>query len=326
MKYDFITIGGATLDISFYTQEGILLDNKKDLLRQKLLAFEYGAKIKIERTYYSFGGGASNTAVNFSRLGFKAAAFTCLGKDEQGTKIIENFRKQGVGLKLIQSTKEEETGFSFIVIGPRNEHVVFSNRGASNYLQVRDSDLIKLSKTKYLYLTSLSGEWANLLEKIFNIEGPKVIWNPGHSQIVAGYKVIGKYLKKTHILCVNKDEAIELILSIDKYKNKPKSFFQKLKNLLVALSECGPHLVIITSGYNGADCFDGTCFYHQDIIKEERKVDTTGVGDAFHSSFVAGLEIYNGDIEDAMYLGVRASASVISERGAQNGLLKKDLL
>jgi len=41
MKYDIITIGGATEDITFYTKEGVLIDNKKDVLRQKLLAFEY---------------------------------------------------------------------------------------------------------------------------------------------------------------------------------------------------------------------------------------------------------------------------------------------
>ena len=33
MKYDFITVGGATEDITFYTSEGVLIDNKGDILR-----------------------------------------------------------------------------------------------------------------------------------------------------------------------------------------------------------------------------------------------------------------------------------------------------
>ncbi|KKR32035.1 MAG: hypothetical protein UT64_C0044G0012 [Candidatus Falkowbacteria bacterium GW2011_GWF2_39_8] len=49
MKYDFITIGGATEDMMIFTDEGILFDNKKDILRQKLLAFEYGAKIIADK-------------------------------------------------------------------------------------------------------------------------------------------------------------------------------------------------------------------------------------------------------------------------------------
>ena len=48
MKYDIIAIGGAVEDITFYTNEGVLLDNQKNLFKQKLLAFEYGAKIKID--------------------------------------------------------------------------------------------------------------------------------------------------------------------------------------------------------------------------------------------------------------------------------------
>ena len=37
MKYDVITIGGATEDITFYTKEGMLIANRKDISRQKLL-------------------------------------------------------------------------------------------------------------------------------------------------------------------------------------------------------------------------------------------------------------------------------------------------
>jgi len=76
-------------------------------------------------------------------------------------------------------------------------------------------------------------------------------------------------------------------------------------------------------GKNGADAYDGRIFYHQDILHERRRMDTTGVGDAFGSTLVAGLELFNGDIAKAMYLSVKNTASVISEQGAQNGLLTK---
>ena len=84
--------------------------------------------------------------------------------------------------------------------------------------------------------------------------------------------------------------------------------------------------MVITSGKEGADAYDGRNFYHQDVMKEQKRVDTTGVGDAFGSSFIAGLILYEGDIKKAMYLGVKNTASVVSEQGAQNGLLaKKDI-
>lgn len=86
MQYDVITIGGATEDIIFYTKEGILIDNKQNLTKQKLLAFEYGAKIKIDKTFFGFGGGGANTAVSFSRFGFKTAVLTAIGDDDRGDR------------------------------------------------------------------------------------------------------------------------------------------------------------------------------------------------------------------------------------------------
>ena len=42
-KFDCLTIGSATQDIMFYTDEAVILKNPKDIIRQKLIAFKYGA-------------------------------------------------------------------------------------------------------------------------------------------------------------------------------------------------------------------------------------------------------------------------------------------
>ena len=115
MKFDIITIGGATEDITFYTNEGILIDNKEDVLRQKLMAFEYGAKIKINSSYSTFGGGAANAAVCVARLGLKVACVISLGHDDRGERILKNLKKHNVNISLVQLTKMAETGFSFFV-------------------------------------------------------------------------------------------------------------------------------------------------------------------------------------------------------------------
>jgi sugar/nucleoside kinase (ribokinase family) len=180
-----------------------------------------------------------------------------------------------------------------------------------------------LRDAKWVCATSLSGAWKANLDKIFSVKGIKIAWNPGHRQILASLKVIGKYLAKVAVLAVNKDEAIELVMSDKKYKNKSRVFFEEVNNLLSVLHGYGPQIVLITKGRYGANAFDGKKVYFQPVIKEKRRVDTTGVGDAFGSSFVAGLELYRGNIKKALYLGARNTASVISQPGAQNGLLKK---
>ena len=81
--------------------------------------------------------------------------------------------------------------------------------------------------------------------------------------------------------------------------------------------------MVITNGRFGADAYDGEKYYHQDIIKERKRLDTTGVGDAFGSTFIAGLVMFNGDISKALKLSAKNTASVICRQGAQNGLLTR---
>lgn len=323
MNYDFITIGGATEDITFYTDEGILINNKKDPLKQKLLAFEYGAKIKVDRSFAGFGGGAANAAVSLANFNFKTACLCAIGADSRGQRILDNFKKRGVDTSLAQKVNGE-TGFSFLLVGPANEHIVFSNRAANDQLSITNYQLRIIAKSNWLYLTSLSGAWQANLDKIFSVQGVKIAWNPGHRQILTGLKFLDKYFKRAECLIVNKDEAIELAMSLKKYKAKDRVFLNKVKNLLLILSSFGPKIVVITSGKQGADAIAAGKFYHQPIVKEKERADTTGVGDAFGSAFVAGLELYEQDIKKSLFLASKNAASVVSIAGAQNGLLGKN--
>lgn len=322
MRYDFITVGGATEDITVYTKEGMIIDNKEDLLRQKLLAFEYGAKLKVDRAYSTFGGGAANAAVCLSRLGFKVAALVSLGQDERGDRIIKNFKIHKVDTGLSQRHKEHDTGFSFLLVGQSNEHVVFSNRAANKKLSISAAEVRKLDTADWVYMTSLSGDWKAVLNQVFRTKA-KVAWNPGHIQLHTGVKTIGKYLKKTEILIINKDEALELVLSDQKGGHKNQKFLNEIRNLLSIIKDKGPRLVVVTNGRFGAYAYDGKKFYFQPVIKEKRRMDTTGVGDAFGSTFAAGLIIFEDDIQKALKLSSYNTASVISQQGAQNGLLTK---
>jgi len=155
-KYQFITIGGATRDFMFYDPAAKFLFTPENLIRQKSLCFEYGAKIQVGKTYFTFGGGGANTAVNFSNLGFKTAALVALGDDENGQAVLTNFKKQGVDTRLIQIQPGKMTGFSFILTaGKEKEHVIFLYRGANNNLSCSLGNLKKL-KTRWFYVTSLS--------------------------------------------------------------------------------------------------------------------------------------------------------------------------
>lgn len=325
MKYDFITIGGTTYDISFFTDQGVLLDNTGDILRQKLLAFESGAKIKVDKFHYSFGGGAANAAACLANFGLKVACIAPIGNDHRGKLIGENLRTRGVNTSLIQKINNEESGSSFILISPNGERIIFAQRGANNRLIIKEKEITSLKNTKSIYIASLSGDWENNLKKIFSVvepNGPKVFWNPGMTQLVGGLAKIRKYLAKTTVFACNKDEALALVVNSEEYKGAKYKTLNDTEKLIRIIHSFGPKIVIITLGRDGAVVFDGNKIIARSNIKETKCVDTTGVGDIFNSSFAAGWTILGGNIEKALHLSLQNAAAKVAHFGAQNSLIK----
>ena len=238
-KFDVVTVGGAARDITFYTKEGKLVAQMKDPLRQKLLGFGYGAKINIEKSYFTFGGGAANTAVAFARLGLDTAIIARVGKDDDGKAVVANLVKNKVETKFIQIDPVAKTGFSFIVtFGPEVEHTAFLFRGANNNLKLGTHNL-KL-KTDWFYVASLSGEgWRGVMDSI-TLTKSRIAWNPGNKQLAAGLPSLKKYMAKTAIFFVNKEEAIELVMSLLKYKKAGTAWLNQPKNLFGVLAEFCP--------------------------------------------------------------------------------------
>lgn len=127
---------------------------------------------------------------------------------------------------------------------------------------------------------------------------------------------------KTEIFLVNKDEAIELVLSLPKYKKMKINWLNKPINLFKVLIEFGSKILVITDGELGAYVFDGKKMYYQKALSK-KVVDTTGAGDSFCSSFVAGYILYCGNISKSLKLGAVNSAYNLTGIGAQEPLLMR---
>lgn len=317
--FDVVTVGGAARDITFYTKEGKLVAQMKDPLRQKLLGFEYGAKINIEKSFCTFGGGAANASVALVRLGLKTAAIARVGKDEDGRAVVANLVKNKIDTKFIQVDPVEKTGFSFIAtFGPEVEHTAFLFRGANNNLKLETRNL-KL-KTGWFYVASLSGEgWRGIMDTVTSTKS-RLAWNPGNKQLAVGLLGLKKYMAKTAIFFVNKDEAIELVTSLPKYKKAGTAWLNQPKNLFGVLAEFCPGILVITDGAKGAYLYLRGKIYHQ-ISLSKKIVDTTGAGDAFCSSFLAGYIRYCGNVLKAAKLAALNSAYNLTGIGAQEPLL-----
>ena len=81
--FDIITIGSATIDVFVDTEIGSLRINHK-----KIIGYPSGTKILIHDFSRSTGGGGTNTAVGFARMGLKTGFIGKLGSDENGKAIL----------------------------------------------------------------------------------------------------------------------------------------------------------------------------------------------------------------------------------------------
>lgn len=294
-KYDVISVGSGVVDAFVYPT---FKENKNTI------SLEVGTKILLEDINFTIGGGGSNSATCLSKLGFKTALLTKLGRGYNAQIILRELEKKNVDFIGVQG--EEHTGYSIILGTDKGNRTILSFKGISDNLKFSEISLGKLN-SKWLYFTSMGGESFESQKKIAmraRKKGIKLAYNPSsyHTSRGAGY--LKEILQNTYFLSLNKEEARMLV---------------KSGNLFKGLRRLGPEIVCVTDGKNAGHVYDGKFLYHF-LPNKVKVVDVTGAGDAFASSFVAGLEKF-GDVENAIKVAMANSESLIQKPGAHNGLL-----
>lgn len=306
--FDIITIGDSTVDNFIIIDEHeakLQCDLKSDNCQ---LCFNYADKIPIKNTGHSIGGNAANVAVGCKKLGLNSAIVTELGDDVNGIIIKTELEKTGVNTKFVKVLPGKDSRYS-VVLNYKSERTVLSHYVKRSY------SLPKLPRTKYLYYSSLYGQFGKvqkgILDHLKKHPETKLIVNPGSHQIKNGLNELKKILPYTNLLFVNKEEATKLV------GKKPD-----IKSLIRALHNKQIKNVVITDSTNGAYASDGQAMYHMEIypIKATGK---TGAGDAFASGFVSAL-LYKKTLKEAVIWGTANAGGVIGQIGSQKGLLTKN--
>ncbi len=320
-KYDVVTVGSSLRDIAFITDQMQMIDNPApDPLREKLFAVESGAKIKSQDVTFGFGGGAGNTAVNFSTLGFRTGILSAIGKDEEGKAILRQYESAGVDTSLMQYSEQSQTGLSFIIVSTQtHDRTMFVSYGATEELDIQRKDLLQI-KTDWYYVSSLnSPRWPQIV-KALQATNARFAWNPGSTQLQASAKVLRPLIEKTDVLLLNADEATELLI---RFGGDARVY--SLEELVTGVSALGSDIVVVTDGKEGAIAKRGDeIVYHG--VPHDAPVDVSGAGDCFGSSFVTGLIRYNEDMARSLDLAQTVVNGLIKKVGAQNGFTPWDML
>jgi len=289
MSFDIVTVGSAVMDVFVKTD----LPEKSGFTQVPT-----GCKVLVRELWRSSGGGGTNAAASFSRLGFKTGFLGILGEDENGDSILKELKKEKV--QFLGRRVNEPSGYSVVLDSVKNNRTILVYKGANVNLE------FKKVKTRWLYLASMIDKSLRTQIKLARWavgNGIKVAYNPSSYVIENSKRNVEAICKNCEILVLNDKEAQDLVGSVD---------FKKLLAL-------GPRVVCVTFGKKGNRVSDGK----GEWVSKPNAVEIlerTGAGDAFASGFVFGY-IKFGDVVSAMKLGSANAESVIQKPGAKNGLL-----
>jgi ribokinase len=308
MTFDVITIGSATQDVYLM---GKIIRVQRDIKSPtgKSLSFPFGSKIEVEKMLVEVGGGGTNTAVTFSRLGLRTACVAKIGNDAAGDQVIRVLRKFKVSSSYVLRDHDDPTAMATFFLAPNGERTIFVFRGASADFHERMVPWNEL-RAKWFYVSSIGGELAFLQRAIrhaHHIHG-QVAVNPGKRELLQR-STAQRVLKQADVVLVNEEEA-ELL------------FHKKGRALVAAVRAWRRGIVVVTDAERGSWVVTPNGAWRL-RIKPVKAVDTTGAGDAFGSGFVSALVKRPGDIAYALRLGSINAASVVTEIGAKHGLINR---
>ncbi len=354
---NILTIGGATEDTFLNMSPPDFMEWTSNQSTNYYMLFKAGNKFEVEDIFITSGGGATNAATSFRRLGFEVSCFAKIGKDSHGQTICNELEQVGINCAHIIFSPTEITGRSIIINDQRGERIIFAYRGANGTITKQELPFAAIEHADALYITSLSHQSSHTLKTIVThaAQHRKLIAiNPGTSQLREGAPDLRETLPFFDTLILNSEEACTFMVTLIETEpttcgpiscselaaTSPRDNAQQARLLATPISYLHWHLdmrrffeiilnlgtktVVVTDGSHGVYvAHDGAILFHPAV--PTTVVDTTGAGDAFGSCFVA-TRLLGYSIADALHAGMINSTSVIEKIGAKAGLLDEKTL
>ncbi len=303
-----LTIGSAVRDVFLTSPEFRVIPSS-----QSPSGFaecvSLGAKIDVEDCVFSTGGGATNAAVTFSRLGYPVHVLAKIGDDEAGRSILADLHTHHVSSDHILIDKKGKTGYSTLLTTSNGERTVLVFRGVSGSWYEKDISHAYFENIRALYVSSLGGNIA-VLEKIVSLARKKRIplaMNPG-----------GAELQKASLLLPLLSDAV-LILNKEEARALTAKHTADIPTLAATLRRsCS--LVVITDGVHGSYAHDATTLWFARPPRVS-SLSQTGAGDAFGSAFFAA-HLRGHTTAESLQIATLNAASVVQHFGAKAGILR----
>ncbi|EGG23847.1 hypothetical protein DFA_05983 [Cavenderia fasciculata] len=284
-----------------------------------------GETIKGNDFKTSYGGKASNQAVQCALLGSE-----CVGDDMIGKNTIENFKSKNIDIKHVGLVKDVPSGCATIIVDSKGNNNIIIVGGSNDKLDQQDviDATFTIQKSSYL-LCQLEVS----LETTF--KALKVAKQPASScktilnlSPVTNDPLLMEMMEFVDILLLNEVELIGIAkkteekidmtsmstlhqLVLDSVMNK----YPTIQSVIVTLGENG--CLLVSRDYKGIDQYT-----HVPVTEKVVAVDTTGAGDSFTGALAHYLD-QSFDMAESISKASRVSAISVTRYGTQTSYPSK---
>ena len=289
INFDILVIGSINADLVFTT-------NKRPSAGETVIGKDY---IIIP------GGKGANQAVAAARLGSKVGFIGCVGNDENGKLLLQNFKDNNVETKYIKVIDSVPSGVANIVIAEDDNSIIVIPGANFSITKAMIDENIAVIKNSKLVLLQLEIP-ISVVEYIIGLcyeYNIKTILNPAPS-----VKLDKFLIDKVNYLTPNEHECIDIIESDNTDE----------------LLSMYPEKLVVTEGPKGVKYHNFKEIIRIPSIKVE-VVDTTGAGDTFNGAFATAI-VNGAEIYEAITFANKAAGLSITKLGAQGGMPYKDEL
>ena len=349
-----LTVGSAVIDtITILNPDKIERISFNNAHSQFLLV-EPGHKIDAQAITLHVGGGALNTAVALSRLGYQVSPLVRTGNDVERERILSYCIVQGLDTGLVRKDDLLPTGASVMIASHDRNAAIFTRRGANTALDQTDVQAAKgltLEDGKpcdLVHIAPLSGDSTAILPDLLEMGRhwkAFISVNPGRIQLARRARDFLDQASKIDLLSINRIEAGVLAPILAAYTqtvppkedNNPDDpetppVIQTtggafpVQWILERLVSTGIKSVCLTDGGLGSYYHSPSTpkLLHQPIVKVQVK-GTAGAGDGFVATLAARLAD-GSPPEQALRWAAHNAAAVVQQADTTSGLMHFDQL
>lgn len=268
-----------------------------------------GETIGNGRLARAHGGKGANQAVAAARAGGQVTFVTCIGDDDDGKKMLDGFRQDGIDTSHVISIPGTATGTALIFVDRNGENCIAVAPGANDHLSVpvidqaenliRDTDLIQLQM-------EIPYESIQHICKLARKYNKRVLLNPAPARVLDR-----DILESLEYLVLNETEA-EIV-------SGQKLTRENMEEVCGKIKEMGPRHIILTLGSRGSYVYDDKV--HQFVESFAVKaVDSTAAGDTFCGAFAVSMSGDETEIINSVRFANAAGALSVTRQGAQTSI------